>query len=330
MSITDIRAIMHLKYIRDKVTNKYPIKYKDFWENNIIERSSARIVRFFKRTRFQSNYNKMEINGKIGYQYILRNDAKSGILFFRYYDKDEEKIISLCDEVERTSLNEVDFNRFQKQKEMVNSNSINGIKFIQNMEFETGIVKDNRDIMKLENYIFYVINNVDLSAIDISFKNNTFETRLQEAIIDQCITDFDITDLNISSKDRFKIIRELKLLRFIDNYDSIIKYFENDSKYEWLLEYFDNKKELIEYLDETKTRNVSSLFLEIISNTSNINSKKMCAGCYNDFDKHNIINENDIIYCFECYSKIFEISEQNENLNYNDFNDSDYSDTMSD
>ena len=27
MSITDIRAIMHLKYIRDKVTNKYPIKY---------------------------------------------------------------------------------------------------------------------------------------------------------------------------------------------------------------------------------------------------------------------------------------------------------------
>ena len=108
----------------------------------------------------------------------------------------------------------------------------------------TGIVKDNRDIMKLENYIFYVINNVDLSAIDISFKNNTFdiEIRLQEAIIEQCITDLDITDLNISSKDRFKIIRELKLLRFIDNYDSIIKYFKNNSKYEWLLEYFDNKK----------------------------------------------------------------------------------------
>ena len=53
----------------------------------------------------------------------------------------------------------------------------------------------------------------------------------------------------------------------------------------------------------------------------------MCAGCYNDFDKHNIINEDDIIYCFECYSKIFEMPEQNENLNYND---SDYSDTMSD
>ena len=60
MTITDIRAEWHLKYTREKVMNKLPIKYKNFWVNDIIERSSARIVRFFKRTRFQSSYNKTE------------------------------------------------------------------------------------------------------------------------------------------------------------------------------------------------------------------------------------------------------------------------------
>ena len=93
MSITDIRKIMHLKYIRDKVTNKYPIKYKNFWEDDIIERSSARIVRFFKRTRFQSNYNKIEINGNIGYQYIRHNGVNLEFYFLDIMTKMKKKLL---------------------------------------------------------------------------------------------------------------------------------------------------------------------------------------------------------------------------------------------
>ena len=294
MSITDIRAEWHLKYTREKVMNKFPIKYKNFWVNDIIERSSARIVRFFKRTRFQSSYNKIENDGSIGYQYMHRDESKSGILFFRYYNSEGEQIISLCDNIDETIFREKDLNRFKKQKEMVDSTSVNGIQFIQNMEYETGIVRDNRDIMKLENYIFYVINSVDLTNLGISFKNDTFdiETKLQETIISSGNCDFDITDLNICNKDRVKFIRELKILRFIDNYDSIIEYISTFDKYEWILQYFTDKKELIEYIDETRTQNVSALFMEIIRNIDN--KKYMCTGCYNDFDKYGIINEQDL------------------------------------
>ena len=53
----------------------------------------------------------------------------------------------------------------------------------------------------------------------------------------------------------------------------------------------------------------------------------MCSGCYNDFDKHNIINEDDIIYCFNCFNKLYT---QEEVWNVSDENNDDEDDDEDD
>lgn len=306
----DLRKIMQLRYIENKVKNVFPDKYRKCCINDDLIRSATRIVRFFKRTRFNSCYNKQESQTEPGFHYTHKDDARAGILFFRFYNDGIENVISLCEEFDSSVLSPSDYERYIKQKELIDTESISGMKYVQDMEFETAIIKDNIDLMKFENYMFYVIKNIDLTSIELSFDNSSFDIEYKMNEIVQCDDiGLDISLINITNEDKTKIIRYLRILRFIDNYDKIIDYINSTIEKEWIISNITVSRELIDKINSIYSDKLYKIVNDIIK--VNIKSEFMCCGCYNNFDKYNIIKEeDDMIYCFDCYNKLFNNDER--------------------
>ena len=230
MSLSDIRKIQHEKYTKHKIQNIYPTKYENFWRNqNKLISSSDTIVRYLKRNWFKDCYDAIMESEKHAINYKRNNNGKAGILFFRYIDfSGTKQVISLLDKtVDLTQfIDPVRVEQYYKQKRLCDNNTNEGINYIQKMEYQTSIVKDDSLNMKITNYVSFIINNVWNEPMEI----NEIVTNI---FLRQC--KIPPEDYSIKPKIKRSILTHAKIQHFVNEYKKILRMSD---KYPWIVSFF--------------------------------------------------------------------------------------------
>lgn len=353
--MSDVRALQQARYKKYLIQNVYKEKYKILFEDDPLIRNATRIVRKLKKTWFKENYNMINENSLL----IFKNNSnpKSGLYNFRVNGicLNMEDINDI-DEIFKN--NDIRKKQYIHQLAQVNIDETIGYNSLQNWELEKALCYDDKDFIKLDLYLNYINKNLtdlvkmfDIELI-INIKNEIMKHILEYYSSHEAdINDFDIFEeycadiyntLTTSSVNN--INKYLNYLLLINNISKVKDYLMTSNyNYNWLLNIINSYTNF----DNFNSHYLKKINNAIIDNTHkylhNINKKDKlieCQCCFNEYNKSDLIIDNDFIYCHKC-SEIFcnnvsnnvELNTYNNENNYNsesDYNNESYYNSESD
>jgi len=345
MSITDIRDIQKARYKKHLIENVYKVKYKNLFEDDYIKRSATRIVRKLKKSWFKENYYSFVDNGII--TYISQKNPKSGLFNFRYKDLclDLEGVNNIIEIFEDNNTRKL---QYFHQLDQVNINTTIGYNSLQKWELEKSLCYDNTDNIRLSFYLNYIRQNLStlVHSFDIEKLLNVKNEIMKHIINYYTKKKIDIEDFEILEKycddiynkiycnDSNSLEIYINYLLILDNIDKIKDELKSSKyNYSWLINIIENYTDY-KLLNSFYFNQIDIIIIEKTNTYLNNIQKSLeklieCQCCFNEFNKTDLVFDNDFIYCHKC-SEIFCCSIRNTNQEVHTVDSYYYSDNESD
>lgn len=299
----ELRKIQKEKYKKHNLEKNILPKIGECICLDPIKLSAYRITKYLKKNWFKEKSNiegiyTIRINDKI---YDIRI---IGLLLENY------------EEIKKITTNEYHINRIKTQFK-----KISNLKYIQNIEFDKSLSKDNAQNINNNIYIELIIKKFKkYEDKELTFQiykeyMQQFLARINSNItidfnsIYQYIYNNNLEFILKSNEEEF-IIKSLSLFSKLSVLKIWLKYSNKNYNNMYIPNWFIAKDSINEYCKKLETL-INNNLDEIYSKKnkiSNNNLNNLCCNCFNTYSNENLINfdENDLdfIICFNCYEKL--------------------------
>ena len=299
----ELRKIQKEKYKKHNLEKNILPKIGENICLDPIKLSAYRITKYLKKNWFKEKSN------------------IEGIYTIRINDKIYDiRIIGLLlendEEIKKITTNEYHINRIKTQFK-----KISNLKYIQNIEYEKTLSKDNAKNINNNIYIELLIKQFkkyeDKELTYQIYKEymQHFLTRINSNItidfnsIYQYIYNNNLEFILKSNEEKF-IIKSLSLFSKLSVLKIWLKYSNKNYNNMYIPHWFIAKDSINEYckkLEKLINNNLDEIHIKK-NKISNNNLDNLCCNCFNTYSNENLINfdENDLdfIICFNCYEKL--------------------------